>query len=252
MTERKVKPDKQWMNGKVQKLLTARHYALSHNQHDTLPQLKSQLKCEIRRAKRTYAARVEQSFQTNNKHAWGELKSLLKMKKSTSNCHLSPDLLNNFYCRFEKEICPPTRPSLSDSPPKVTCDEVTKSLRCINSKKSTGPDGIPGRLLKLTAGVLGEPLCNLFNNCIDQGVYPDIWKSSTIIPIPKLAGASEAKDFRPVALTSTISKTFERLLLRFVTPCLTDNMQFAYRPGRSTEDAVAHLLDVVTAHLASS
>ena len=45
------------------------------------------------------------------------------------------------------------------------------------------------------------------------------WKDTALIP--KKAGADEAKEFRPIALTSTISKLFERLLLKFLKPHLT-------------------------------
>ena len=126
---------------------------------------------------------------------------------------------------------------------------VIKALRSINTKKSTGPDNIPGRVLKLAAHSLGEPLCDLFNSCLEQGQFPSTWKKSVIKPIPKSSGASAPKDFRPVALTAVVAKVFERLLLRFITPCLTDKQQFAYQPNKSTEDAVAYLLDTVTYHL---
>ena len=82
-----------------------------------------------------------------------------------------------------------------------------------------------------------------------SGSLFSLWKSSTIIPIPKNAAASEAKEFRPLALTSTISRLFERLLLKFLKPYLTDTTQFAYQQHRSTEDTLAHLLDIVTNHL---
>ena len=124
-----------------------------------------------------------------------------------------------------------------------------RALHSVNIKNSSGPDAIPNKLLKIAAYSLGEPFCNLFNTCISQGVFPDIWKMSHIFPIPKKAGADEAKEFRPIALTSTISKLFERLLLKFLKPHLTDSTQFAYQQNRSTEDAVAYLLDIVSQHL---
>jgi len=53
------------------------------------------------------------------------------------------------------------------------------------------------------------------------------------------------KDYRPVALTSVIMKTLERLLLRFLGPqlqCALDPLQFAYRANMGVEDAVLYLL----------
>ena len=69
------------------------------------------------------------------------------------------------------------------------------------------------------------------------------------LSVPKSNHATKVKDYRPVALTSIIAKIFERLLLRLVKPGLNDNYQFAYQSRRSTEDAVAYLIDIVSAYL---
>ena len=62
-------------------------------------------------------------------------------------------------------------------------------------------------------------------------------------PCPKKQpNISSLNDFRPVALTSVIMKTFERLVLRQVkaeTPPCFDSLQFAYRANRSVDDAVS-------------
>ena len=58
-----------------------------------------------------------------------------------------------------------------------------------------------------------------------------------------------AKDYRPIALTSVLSKTFERATKPLLAKCLTDDSQFAYREHRSTEDALTLLIDTVSAHL---
>jgi hypothetical protein len=144
---------------------------------------------------------------------------------------------------------PPKLPQIPCDTPTVSVEDVRKLLRTVNIRKSAGPDEIPNKLLKTAAHTLGEPLCNLFNTCISQGTFPTIWKMSHIIPVPKSAGADDAKEFRPIALTSTISKLFERLLLVHLKPYLNDKTQFAYQENRSTEDALAHLLDIISQHL---
>ena len=118
--------------------------------------------------------------------------------------------------------------------------------------KSPGPDGIPGRLLtELPKGAyaLGPPLCSLFNTIIKQGEFPSVWKVSNIKPVLKSNSATEINDYRPVVLTSIISKTLERLLFKFVKPGLQDYFKFAYQSERATEDAVAHLIDILYARL---
>mgnify|MGYP001793022996 CR=1 FL=1 len=55
------------------------------------------------------------------------------------------------------------------------------------------------------------------------------------------------KDYRPIALTSCLGKTLERLIHKYVSANTElDPMQFAYRAHRSTQDAVLELLTSVT------
>ena len=57
-------------------------------------------------------------------------------------------------------------------------------------------------------------------------------------------------DLRPVALTSLIMKTFERIVLKFLNPNkLVDSLQFAYRESWSVEDATLFLINTLLSHL---
>ncbi|KAI3376154.1 hypothetical protein L3Q82_016680 [Scortum barcoo] len=69
---------------------------------------------------------------------------------------------------------------------------------------------------------------------------------------PRKPKSSALNDDRPVALTSTIMKCFERLVKSFITSSIPDSLdplQFAYRPNRSTEDAIALTLHTALSHL---
>jgi hypothetical protein len=73
---------------------------------------------------------------------------------------------------------------------------------------------------------------------------------ATIIPVPKKAKVTELNDYRPAALTSESMKCFERLVKDHITstlPVTLDPLQFAFRPNRSTDDAIA-----ITLHTAHS
>ena len=50
----------------------------------------------------------------------------------------------------------------------------------------------------------------LFQTSIDTCTIPDIWKLSTVIPIPKKDNPKLPNDFRPIALTSLVMKTLEK------------------------------------------
>ncbi|KAK3554523.1 hypothetical protein QTP70_024429 [Hemibagrus guttatus] len=69
---------------------------------------------------------------------------------------------------------------------------------------------------------------------------------------PKTTGLN---DYRPVALTSVVMKSFERLVLAYlknITGPLLDPLQFAYRANRSVDDAVNMGLHFILQHLDKS
>ena len=49
--------------------------------------------------------------------------------------------------------------------------------------KSTGPQSIPIKLLKLIPDLILTPLCRIINRSFQTGVYPDALKISEVIPI---------------------------------------------------------------------
>ncbi len=81
---------------------------------------------------------------------------------------------------------------------------------------------------------------------------PNLWKTSCIVPVPKIGRPSTLNDYRPVALTSHVMKTFERLVLRHLRTLLTaflDPLQFAYQPHIGVEDAIIFMNHKALSHL---
>ncbi len=124
----------------------------------------------------------------------------------------------------------------------VSEDEVRRELRRVNIRKAAGPDGITGRVLRSCADQLAGLFTSIFNESLATSVIPTSFKKSVIIPVPKNSKPSCLNDYRPVALTSTVMKVFERLLKKHICssfPATLDPLQFAYRPNRSTDDAIS-------------
>ncbi len=85
-------------------------------------------------------------------------------------------------------------------------------------------------------------------------MIPTPFKKSVIIPVPKNSKPSCLNDYRPVALTSTVMKVFERLLKKHICssiPATLDPLQFAYRPNRSTDDVISQVLHSSLTHIDS-
>ncbi|KAF2343459.1 Reverse transcriptase domain, partial [Trinorchestia longiramus] len=119
-----------------------------------------------------------------------------------------------------------------------TVEEVEEQLSILNPYKSTGPDGLGPRILKETAEVISEPLTNIFNRSLETGIVPDDWKRANVTPIFKKGNKQIPINYRPISLTSVISKTIERLLKVRITKHLNDqnlinDTQHGFREKRS-------------------
>ena len=189
---------------------------------------------------------------THSKTAWAGLKSILKLKDKSSECSVNVNNLNSFFARFECDSDVPTLPVIDDSLELFSFDSVYNVFKHVNVGKASGPDKISARLIRTLADCLAEPMCTLYNNSIKQGKVPKIWKSAHITPLPKVKGANQPKDFRPIALTPILAKCFERLVSPYIKDKIDDTNQYAYRRNRSTDDALLVLLDRITYELDKS
>lgn len=57
----------------------------------------------------------------------------------------------------------------------LSVSEVQEVLLKLDPSKASGPDDIPGRLLKATAAAMSPRLCCLFNMSLLQGVVPAVF-----------------------------------------------------------------------------
>lgn len=128
-----------------------------------------------------------------------------------------------------------------------TDQEVCSVLSRLGSKTSVGPDCIPFAMLKEGCDVLSKPLCRLFNLSWSYGVVPQSWRDADVIALYKGSGGLEDCDnYRPISLTSTLARTFERLiyprLYSVVNPRLSV-WQSGFRRQRSTLDQIAAIVE---------
>ncbi len=103
---------------------------------------------------------------------------------------------------------------------------------------------------------------DIFNTLLETCHVPACFKTSTIIPIPRMPRTTGLNDYSPVALTFVVMKLFEHLVLSHIKAIhhgptskssimdpLLDPLQFAYKANRSVDDAVNMNLHFILQHL---
>ncbi len=203
------------------------------------------LRRAVRAAKLRYRERIESHFQLNDsRRMWQGLKTICSSgNNSSAEVRTDPLLakeLNTFYGRFECNggatlpfsTSGSSRQS-SDHVFTMSEDEVRRELKRLNVRKAAGPDGITGRVLRSCADQLAGLFTSIFNESLASSVVPTSFKKSVIIPVPKNSKPSCLNDYRPVALTSTVMKVFERLLKKNICssiPATLDPLQLPKSP----------------------
>ena len=110
--------------------------------------------------------------------------------------------------------------------------ELKDALRKSNNS-ATGPDEIHYQMLKHLPESTLETLLHLFNDIWISGCFPPSWSEAIVIPIPKPGKDPTSPDnYRPIALTSCMCKTFERMVNdRLVWFLESNNLLSEYQSG---------------------
>ncbi len=251
---------KPWMTAEVCGLLKTRDEAFRSGEKAALKTAGANLSCGIKNTKRSYAQRINNHFtdSRDTRSLWQAIQTITDYKPPPQACDDDtslPDTLNHFYSQFEMQNDTPAQKLPTPPNDQALClspADARKTLSRINPRKAAGPDNIPGCVLKDCTAQLTDVLTDIFNTSLSQAVVPTCLKSTTIIPVPKKSPVSCLNDYRPIALTPIMMKCFERLVMQKIKtslPNTLDPLQFAYRPNRSTDDAISSTLHLALTHL---
>ena len=95
-----------------------------------------------------------------------------------------------------------------------TPEELATALKTIKAGKACGPDGVAPNLLKHIPLSTQKELLSIFNASWTTGWCPQAWRTATIVPFLKKEKDPQAvSSYRRIALTSTIGKLLERLIV---------------------------------------
>ena len=105
----------------------------------------------------------------------------------------------------------------------VNEEVISKIINALNISKEHGQDDISIRMIKLCGKSIVKPRSMIFNNCIDTGTFPGIWKRSNIIPVHNKGDKQIVDNYRPVSLLPIFGKIFGKLLFNSIMDFLEEN-----------------------------
>ena len=221
---------------------------------------------KVRTAKRSYIRKLAEKFsskggiwrtikKSNNTNDW-------KIKIGDNSTNDPSKVANGFKDFFQSKVeglvksHNPTEifSALSDKYKNIprwdleTCTEleVSKAIDDLKPNMSSGPDNIPGVLLKHVKFEILPLLTRIINCSITSGQFPSAWNSGKIIPVHKNGSKTSLNNYRPICISSVLGKVVETVVrnkfLVHLDKILPENM-YGFRKSKSTQDAVTHLTD---------
>ena len=228
-----------------------------HN-YEHYRRLRNRVQGLIRARKRAYYLSLFRDSDRTNL-MWGTLRhlGLIKAKDFDSNLSVSAEELNEF---FEGDTVTPRDGIIplnnfvdgvfDDTRFHMGYTTTQHIMRTISKAKSNaiGSHGIPLRLVKLILYSIAPVLEHISNFSLMNGVFPTIWKSALICPIPKIKNPTSVQHYRPILILPCLSKILERVISEQISDYLEeegflDPYQSAYRKLHSTQTCLIRMLD---------
>ena len=132
--------------------------------------------------------------------------------------------------------------------PDILKCEVKWALGSITMNKASRGDGIPVELFQILKDDAMKALHSTSQQMWKIYQWPQDWKRSVFIPIPKKSNANECSNYRTIALISHASKVMLKILQarlqEYVNRGLPD-VQAGFRKGRGTRDHIANICWII-------
>ena len=197
-----------------------------------------------------------------NNEVWGLLKNSKRSPQASTNTILTSDdgtelktdrqkaeAFVKRYAKVSRRTGPvPKKYSVNGANCRpLTWDEFCVALTKMSKGKAVGPDELPIEAVINLSESCQKALLAAMNDSYLRGDVPLIWRRGCIIPILKPdKPATEVGSYRPVTLTSQISKLMERMIARRIIYEIQPKLhtaQYGFRSGLSTVDALMEVID---------
>jgi len=193
------------------------------------------------------------------KGMWPVVNKFLK-PTLTSKSHFDADVLNNHYCNISNARvdvpCPQQPPEIitisSFKLDVITSSDLISAWKSIKNKSKTAQDQLGIAPFMIHSIIYYPAVCSaltyLVNRSLTESNFIKNFKTSAVLPIPKISNPISPSDYRPISLQATLSKLTEKCAYKQLIKYLDDNQllykhQYGFRRGHSCEHAMLSLVD---------
>ena len=136
---------------------------------------------------------------------------------------------------------------------EIQMDQLMSLLKQMKVFKSSGIDNISSQVLKDALFILNHQMLYLINLSIRSGVFPNEWKRSTVIPLPKVNNPIKVGDLHSITLLPIPSKITEKIIYGQLMDFLENNKylndnQFGFRKNKSTIGAAFKFVNDISSN----
>ena len=128
--------------------------------------------------------------------------------------------------------------------PDILESEVKRALGSITMNKASGGDGISVELFQILKDDAVKVLHSICQQIWKTQQWPQDWKRSVFIPIPKKGNGKECSNYCTIVLISHASKVMLKMLQASLQQYMNHELpdvQAGFRKGRGTRDQIANI-----------
>ncbi|XP_050217654.1 uncharacterized protein LOC126668506 [Mercurialis annua] len=131
-------------------------------------------------------------------------------------------------------------------------EEILSTLMNCEDNKAPGPDGFNFFFYKRAWHIMKYDFLQLFSTFHSTGTFPPGINTAFLVLIPKIKGATNLTDFRPISLINGVFKLLSKVLanrMSLVLPHIISENQFGFIKGRNIHDC--HMIASEILHIAA-
>ena len=184
---------------------------------DELKVLRKQVKSRIRRSIKDEG--VAALAKNDHKGAWRYIKAASFKTDKSKEYYLDAATLNDYFASIihSPMDAPVSSTSSCDSADcfsfsSVSLVAVERALSGTRANTATGPDDIPGAVVKKLAAAMSVNICQIFNLSFNSNTLPSQWKKANVTPVWKGKGCkSHPSNYRPISILPVLARTLEKI-----------------------------------------